>query len=83
MSDIIGPQRSLGHPQRGLDCQTNMQHRFDLLASDAEAAGWQSTEVATALLELAMNRIEARKAKTLQAKLEYDDQKRFGNNVLP
>ncbi|QND54493.1 hypothetical protein HB779_21500 (plasmid) [Phyllobacterium sp. 628] len=79
MIEIIGPRRSSGHPQRAMDCQTNMQRRFDVLAGDAEAAGWHTTEVATALLELSMNRIEARKAKLLREKLDLDDQHRFGD----
>lgn len=61
MTNIVGPTRISGHPQRLVDCQVTMEHRFKRLITDAEAAGWTSGEVEHSLLELAMNHIEARK----------------------
>ena len=56
---IAGPKMPADHPDRQLECEFVMERGFQLLALDAEAAGWNGEEVAHALMGLARAHVMA------------------------
>ncbi len=50
---IPEPTLPPGDPDRHLKCQDAVHIAFQQLCDDAVAAGWEATEVATALVEVA------------------------------
>jgi len=54
---ILPPKKSVGHPDRGVDCEDALRPAFQSLISQAEAAGWTAEEIESALLTLANDNI--------------------------
>ena len=54
---ILPPKKSIGHPDRGVDCEDALRPAFQSLISQAEAAGWTAEEIESALLALANDNI--------------------------
>ena len=54
---ILPPKKSIGHPDRGVDCEDALRPAFQSLISQAEAAGWTAEEIESALLNLANDNI--------------------------
>ena len=69
---IKGPPTPVDHPDRGIDCEMSAEHEFQDLADRIEAVGWSGNEAAAALLSLALNHIEFRRATA-------DDEKRISD----
>ena len=49
---ILPPKKSIGHPDRGVDCEDALRPAFQSLISQAEAAGWTAEEIESALRTL-------------------------------
>ena len=58
MNEIMPPRRPGDYADRCIDCDLALEPPFQMLAHQAEAAGWTEDEVAATLLSLAANHIK-------------------------
>lgn len=59
---IKGPKLPIDHPERIVECQFTMEPLFQAAAVEALAAGWTESDVATAMLNLAVAQIKGNMA---------------------
>ncbi len=75
---IKPPKISADHPDRSIDTQVAIEPEFKALAEAAERSGRSGEEVAVALLEVAIGRIETR-----FANLDTDEVLREASQRIP